>query len=169
MGTERLDSEEYSGREQDDSFAPFATTWHWRGGALAGLVATLVMGVVITLTNQRVLQEAIAGLYGQSGNLLIGWVAHLVHGVLFGVLFAAILTDPSLYRVTERLHVSVLAGVVFGLVLAVVGAGIIMPMWLDVVAPELAVPIPNVTVPLLVWHLLYGVVLGGVFPYLEDL
>jgi hypothetical protein len=29
--------------------------------------------------------------------------------------------------------------------------------------------IPNVTVPLLVWHVVYRVVLGGLFPSLEEL
>lgn len=163
--------EEHGGAEtgQPEAFAAFETTWHWRAGALAGLVATVIMGIAISLTDLATLQEAIAGLYGQSGSLAVGWAAHLVHGVLFGVLFAAILTDPSLYRVSDRVHVSTVAGVVYGLVLAVVGAGIIMPMWLSVVALSEVVPIPNVTMPLLAWHLVYGAVLGLLYPALEDL
>lgn len=163
---------EFGGEEtgpEREPFAAFETTWSWRAGALAGLVATVVMGVTISLTDLATLQEAIAGLYGQSGSLVVGWAAHLVHGVLFGLLFAAVLTDPSLYRVSDRIHVSLVAGVVYGLVLAVVGAGIVMPMWLSAVAYSGVVPVPNVTVPLLVWHLIYGAVLGVVFPYLENL
>jgi ABC-type sulfate transport system permease subunit len=29
--------------------------------------------------------------------------------------------------------------------------------------------VPNVTLPVLVWHLVYGVVLGGIYPFVEDL
>lgn len=148
---------------------PFTGTWAWRGGAVAGLLASVVMGLGITLMNLPTLQATIAGLYGQAGSLLAGWLAHLVHGTLFGVLFAFLLADPGLYRLTERRWKTLAAGVVFGLVLAVVGAGIIMPIWLGVAGFPTPPSIPNVTGPMLLWHLLYGVVLGGVYPLVEEL
>jgi hypothetical protein len=151
-----------------ETTTPFETTWPWRGGGIAGLVATFAMGVAISLMDLSTLQFAIAGLYGQSGNLVSGWVAHLVHGSLFGMLFSLILSDPGLYRLTDWHWKSTLAGVVYGLMLAIVGAGIVMPVWLRVAGFGSPPSVPNVTVPLLVWHLVYGVVLGGVFPFVED-
>lgn len=147
----------------EEPLAAFEYGWKWRVGALAGFVATVMMGLVITVVDLETLRVAIAGLYGQSGTLVVGWLAHLVHGTVFGVLFAAVLTDPSLHRVHESTGESVAAGLVYGLVLAVVGAGIIMPMWLEVVALPSAPPLPNITLPILAWHLVYGAVLGAAF------
>lgn len=127
------------------------------------------MGVAIALTDLATLGVAIAGLYGQEGALLAGWVAHLTHGTLFGVVFAAILSDPGLYRVSEWVWKSVASGVVYGLVLAVVGAGVVMPIWLSAVGFATPPAIPHVTLPLLGWHVLYGLVLGVPFPFVDGL
>jgi hypothetical protein len=62
--------------------------------------------------------------------------------------------------VSEWLWKTVVAGVVFGLVLAVAGAGIVLPIWLGAVGVDVGASIPFVTVPSLLWHTLYGVVLG---------
>lgn len=149
--------------------APFEKGWAWKGGGIAGLVATIAMGAAISSMDLSTLQLAIAGLYGQSGNLITGWFAHLVHGSLFGMLFSLLLSDPGLYRITDWYWKSTLAGVVYGMMLAIVGAGIIMPIWLSVAGFSSPPAVPNVTLPVLVWHLVYGVVLGGVYPLVEDL
>ena len=151
--------------DQDD---PFSSRWDWRSGAISGLLAAVVMGVGITLTQQVTMQVAIAGLYGQSGNLVAGWAAHLFHGTLFGVLFAAILADPGLYHLTDWPRKTVLAGIVYSMVLAVAGAGIVMPMWLELVGVTAPGTILALSGPMLVWHLLYGAVLGVLFPFIED-
>lgn len=147
--------------------APFAATWSPRGGAFAGLVATTVMGIAITLGDLSVVREAIAGLYAMEGSLVVGWVAHLVHGMLFGLLFALVLSDPGLYRVSEWPWKTVLAGVVYGLVLALAGAGVVMPIWLGVVGFADPPAVPHVTAPLVAWHLLYGAVLGATFALVD--
>ncbi|QAU11453.1 histidine kinase [Halorubrum sp. BOL3-1] len=151
----------------EDAIWPFGTDWAWRGGAIAGLGATVVMGIAIMAIDLAVLQEAIASLYGMQGNLVAGWIAHLVHGALFGALFALVLSDPGLHRLTEWRWKALVAGVVFALMLAVFGAGIIMPIWLRVAGFPTPPPIPNVTTPLLLWHLVYGIVLGALFPTVE--
>lgn len=151
-----------------ETLARFEVQPAWKGGAVAGLVATIVMGIVIVLTDLTTLRGAIAGLYGLQGNLVAGWGAHLVHGTLFGMLFAIILADPGLYRLTDWHWKTVVAGVVYGLVLSIVGAGIIMPIWLGVVGFPAPPSLLNVTVPTLTWHLIYGLVLGGIFPFLDD-
>lgn len=146
---------------------PFSTRWDWRSGAISGLLAAVVMGVAITVTRQATMQVAIAGLYGQAGNLLVGWAAHLVHGTLFGMLFALVLAEPGLYHLTDWPWKTTVAGIVYGVVLAVGAAGIVMPMWLGLLggAPQ---AIPALSAPMLVWHLLYGTALGALFPFVED-
>jgi len=151
--------------EQSD---PFSSRWDWRSGAISGLLAAVVMGVGITVAQQATMQVAIAGLYGQAGNLLVGWLAHVVHGTLFGILFALVLAEPGLYHLTDWPWKTALAGIVYGIVLAVGGAGIVMPMWLEVLGTASPEPIPVLSVPMLIWHLLYGAVLGTVFPFVED-
>lgn len=142
----------------------FESRWDWQGGALAGVLATAVMGVAITVTNQPTLQVAIAGLYGQSGSLIAGWAAHLLHGTIFGSLFTLILAEPILYRLTDWYWKTILAGIVYSQILAIAGAGIIMPIWLGMVGFPVPVSIPNVTMPMLLWHLIYGVTLGAFYP-----
>lgn len=151
--------------EQHD---PFTARWTWKGGMAAGFVATLVMGVTIGVMQLETLRLAIAGLYGSPGSLAVGWVAHLIHGTVFGAIFAGILTDPGLYGLTRWRWKTLVAGVVFGLVLAIVGAGIIMPIWLGFVGFPTPPSIPNVTLPILGWHLVYGTVLGLVYPFVDD-
>lgn len=152
--------------ESQEAFAiraPLESKIHWVHGAVAGLVAAVAMGIAITLVDASVLGEAISGMYGFEGSLVAGWVAHLLHGTLFGVIFAVILSDPILYRVSEWTWKTILAGAVFGLVLALAGAGLIMPVWLAAAGVESSTSIPNVSVPLVLYHLLYGLVLGAVF------
>jgi len=155
--------------ERTELPAAFDGSWAWRGGAVAGAIATVAMGVAISLMDLELLRVAIAGLYGLEGSLAAGWIAHLVHGIIFGLIFAAFLSDPALYRVEETLWKSVVAGVVYGVVLTVVGAGLIMPMWLSAVGFQTPPSMPNVTLPSLVWHLVYGTVLGLLFPFVRDL
>jgi hypothetical protein len=141
----------------------------WKGGAVAGFVAAVVMGVALTVIDAGIVSGSIAGLYGASGSLSVGWAAHLLHGTLFGTVFAVILADPGVSRVRATRWKVVVAGVVYGLVLAVAGAGIIMPMWLAAIGFPTPPSLPHVTATLLVWHAVYGAVLGGLFPSLDGL
>lgn len=160
-------SDDIASAAEIESRLPFERRFAWQEGAIAGLVATVAMGVAITVMDLETLRQSIAGLYGQEGSLVIGWIAHVIHGSLFGILFAAILTEPGAYRVTNSVTKTLVAGLVYGLVLVVVAAGIVMPIWLGVVGLAEGVSIPSVTVSSIVWHLLYGAVLGAVFPLLE--
>lgn len=155
--------------EPSEAVSPFEARWAWKGGALAGLIATVMMGLAISAVELSTLRIAIAGLYGFEGNLVVGWVAHLAHGTLFGIIFAGVMADPGLHGVSNWVWKTVIAGVVYGLVLAILGAGIIMPIWLGVAGFPTPPSIPNVTVPLLIWHGIYGVVLGSLFPFVADM
>jgi len=139
------------------------------GGAGAGFVSAIAMGLAFTVLEPALLVEFIPGLYGFAGSLVVGWVAHLAHGVLFGLVFAIVMDDPSLVGVSGRVWTSVVAGVVFGIVLAVVGMGVVMPMWSRAVGLSLSLEVPFVTGPLLVGHVVFGAVLGAIFPFVDRL
>lgn len=156
------------GREVED-LEPFEEHFRWKGGAGAGTLAAVAMGLAITALEPGLLRDSIAGLYGRPGNLAVGWTAHVLHGLVFGVAFASLLADPSLVRVSDSLPKSAGLGVAFGVVLGVVGMGIIMPMWLSAVGLSSAPQAPFVTPSMLGWHLLFGAVLGVLFPYLEGI
>lgn len=156
------------GREQN-GLEPFEEHFEWKGGASAGFVAAVAMGVAMTVLAPGLLRESIAGLYGSPGSLAVGWGAHLFHGVLFGLAFAALQADPSLVRVSDSLTLSAVVGVVYGLFLGIVGMGIVMPMWLSAGGLTAAPDLPFVTTSMLTWHVLFGGVLGLLFPYLEGL
>ncbi len=137
----------------------------WTAGALAGAIATIAMGLVMVVTDVATLQLAIAALYAQEG-FLAGWTAHVAHGTLFGLIFAAFFADPTLESIPQSYWRSGIAGLVYGTILAVVGAGLIMPMWLNAMGFASPPSIPNVTVPALLWHFVYGTVLGVLYPAL---
>lgn len=48
-------------------------------------------------------------------------------------------------------------------------AALLLPVWLSAVGFPTAPPFPNVALPSLLWHLVYGVVLGAVFASVRDL
>lgn len=150
-----------------EAFEPFEEHFTWLGGAAAGVVATVVMGLGMWLVEPALLVEYIPGLYGFGGSLAVGWLVHLFHGALFGLAFAVVMADPSLVGVTARVWKSVVAGVVFGIVLAVVGMGVIMPMWSSAMGIAGVATVPFVTGTLLAWHVLFGAVLGGLFAVVD--
>lgn len=141
----------------------FSSQFDWQSGAVAGAVAAAVMAVVISVADLPLLRDAIAGLYLLEGSLVAGVLVHIVHGTLFGVIFAALLSDPGLHGITQWRWKCTVAGIVYGFVLAVAGAGIIMPIWLNAVGASGPQQIPNVTIPSLAWHVVYGTVLGLAF------
>lgn len=152
----------------DEQVDPFESEWSIRGGAVAGLAATVVMGLVIMATDVETLSVGIAGLYGLGGSLVAGWAAHLIHGTLFGVLFAMILADPGLHGLTRYRWKTLVVGLAFGLLLAVIGAGIVMPIWLWAVGATPQPSIPHVTMTTLGWHVVYGLALALLFPVFES-
>lgn len=146
---------------------PFEEHIGWRGGLGAGLVAAVAMGAGITLVDPGLLSDRIAGLYGVRGSLAAGWLAHLTHGAIFGLVFAVVVADPSLANLGHRYPGSIVAGLVYGVLLAVIGMGMIMPMWLQAIGLAGAPSIPFVDASLLAWHLVFGAVLGVAFPLLD--
>lgn len=137
----------------------------WQAGVLGGLLGGAVMGIVWSFQNPAILDAAIPALYGLSGGLA-GWVVHMVHSAVFGVVFAYLMTRRSLRRYGEREASATGAGIVYGVLVWIVAAGIVMPYWLDAVGFAGAPPLPNLTILGLVTHVLYGLFLGAAYPAL---
>jgi hypothetical protein len=138
----------------------------WKGGVVAGLAGGAVMGVMLSVVMTPVIQVAIPSMYGLSGGLA-GWVVHLSHSAVLGLGFVALAAAvPGATRSTLR---SAAFGAGYGVVLWVLLAVLVMPIWLSAVGSPANPPLPNVNLQSLVGHLAYGVVLGVVFPRLESL
>jgi hypothetical protein len=135
----------------------------WVSGLIAGTLGGALMAVWLTVASPPTIARAIPGLYGLSGPIA-GWAFHLTHGAVFGTMFAALALGTGSRPTVVGL------GLGFALVLWFVGAGTIMPIWLQSVgfpgASELTVP--NLRVPILVAHLVYGAVVGLTLPVLTD-
>jgi hypothetical protein len=127
-----------------------------RYAALAGLGAGVVMGGLLQVLTGGI--TVIGALYGGQ-SLAVGWVAHLFHSVLFSAVLIGALQRSELERVLGTPHEALGLGVGYGALLWVVGAGLVMPAWLNAVG--IVTPIPNLRFPSLAVHLIWGGALGA--------
>lgn len=140
----------------------------WVAGGISGLIAGVVMGAMLQTMMTPVITTAIPALYGANG-LVAGWVAHLFHSVVFGLIFAAaVVAVPSLSAYADRVPTSAGLGIAYGVLVWIVAAAIVMPIWLSAVGFPGAPPLPNVNPMSLVGHVVFGVVLGGLFPVVRN-
>jgi uncharacterized membrane protein YagU involved in acid resistance len=136
----------------------------WKGGAVAGLLGGVAMDAMLTAQMTPVIEVAIPSMYGLEG-LAAGWAAHLFHSVVLGVVFAVVASGLGYADSVGR---SAGLGVAYGVVLWVLLAALVMPIWLGAVGSPANPPFPNFNPQSLVGHVVYGLVLGVVFPYVRD-
>lgn len=129
----------------------------WSAAVAGGLVAGLGMGLIMDFVMGAM--PLIGALYGQP-TAMAGWAAHLFHSGVFALLFAVVVANTR-YG-TYGFAGIVGLGVVYGILLELVAAGVVLPVWANAVgAAELPVPF---IVPIgFVTHVVYGVLLGVVF------
>lgn len=131
----------------------------WVSGAVGGLVGGIIFGLVIQFVMD--IMPVIGALYGLE-SLAVGWIAHLFHSVVFGLVYAAVVGTPRLSQYASKESTGAALGAAYGVVLWFVAAGLVMPVWMD--AMGLSAPsIPNLGVMSLAGHLVYGVLLGAIF------
>ena len=131
----------------------------WGGAVAGGLVAGVAMGLIMHFVMGAM--PLIGALYGQP-TVVAGWLAHLFHSVVFGLLFAAVITGTSLRE--YGIYGMIGFGAIYGVILEIVAAGIVLPVWANAVgAGGGGLPVPFIILPGFVTHILYGVVLGAVF------
>jgi signal transduction histidine kinase len=123
----------------------------------ASLAGGLAMGLVMQGLTGFV--PVIGALYGVDDRL-VGWISHEFHSVVFGLVYAAILsTLPHRYTSDTGRCVAIAVG--FSLLLWAVAAGVVMPLWLHLVGLEAR--LPNLTPASFAGHLAWGVTLGVLY------
>lgn len=140
------------------------TMKNWDKGLLAGLAATVVLSVLMVLKSVVGLLPAVNAIemltqlgathFGMPESAAVGWIAHFVIGVvLWGLVFAGTYeTWPSSPPIK---------GAVFSFMVWLLMMSMFMPM---AGAGFFATNIgPGAAIATLVLHLIFGVVLGGVF------
>jgi hypothetical protein len=136
-------------------------TGNWRAGVGGGIAGAVAMGALVLAMNPPTLAVAIPSLYGLAPppDPGLGLAVHISHGAVLGVAFAAIVGAADV----DGLGKTVAYGVGWGVATWVVLAGLLMPLWLSAVGSPANPPFPNFAVPSLLWHAVYGLVLGGVY------
>lgn len=132
----------------------------WVAGAVGGIVGGVGFGILLQFVMG--IMPVIGALYGVE-SLLAGWIAHLFNSLVFGLVYAGLAATPRFAAWARDVGRGAGLGAAYGVVLWIVAAGIVMPIWLDVVGFASPPPLPNLTVMGLIGHLVYGVLLGVVF------
>lgn len=139
----------------------------WIAGGLGGIVGGVVFGLMIQRMMRPILAGAIPALWGLSG-LPAGWLVHLVNSVVLGLVFVGVVEALDLEGYASDLRIGWALGGAWGFVLWIVGASLIMPVWLSAVGFPQAPPFPNVNPMTIPGHLVYGVLLGLVYSFVRS-
>jgi uncharacterized membrane protein YagU involved in acid resistance len=129
---------------------------------VAALVAGATMGVVMGYLSGVV--PVIGALYGLT-DPVVGWITHSFHSVVFGLVYAGILTAAPA-RYADRLGGALAVALAWATLLWAVAAGVVMPLWLRVLGID--APLPQLTVASLAGHLVWGGTLAAVYCPLRD-
>jgi len=134
---------------------------NWAAGVIGGIAGALAMGALVAVMNTATVAVAIPSLYtlAPPANPGVGLFVHVSHGAVLGVVFAGIVGALDLDATVEQVG----AGVGWGIATWVLLAALVMPVWLSVVGSPASPPLPNFAPPSLLWHGVYGLVLGGVY------
>lgn len=138
----------------------------WPAAIIGGLIASVIMGGMLLMKMRGVLAMAIPAMYGIEGPaLLVGFGLHLFHGAVLALGFAAL--AHVVPGVVDSIGKSLVAGVGYGILVWVVAAAIVMPIWLSTAGFPQAPPLPNFNPMSLIAHIVYGAVLGSVVAVLR--
>lgn len=129
-----------------------------RTAVVAGLGAGIAMGLVLQVLSGQM--AVIGGLYAIPTRT-VGWITHLFHSVVFATLFAAVVSRYRGPVTRTTLRDIAVVGVAYSLLLWVVAGGVVMGIWLNLLG--IPSPIPDLGLPGLVGHLVWGIVLVGSF------
>jgi hypothetical protein len=152
--------------EQATVHSTKVSTGNWKAGVVGGVAGALVMGALMFAMNTPTLAVAIPSLYALAPppNPGVGLVVHLSHGAVLGVVFAGLVGAFDLDAPGALLGL----GLGWGVVTWVVLAALLMPLWLSVAGSPASPPFPNFAIPSFLWHVVYGLVLGGVYAAVTD-
>ena len=123
------------------------------------LGASLLAGVPYGIVSEQLGGSVAAiGVFYGIEDPLVGWLTHEFHSAVFGFVFAGIVSfAPARYR--DSLPAYVAIGLGWGFVLWLGAAGVIAPLWLNLLG--IPAPLPAFSLEILVSHLVWGVTLGA--------
>lgn len=142
----------------------------WGGGIVGGLVGGIGMGIVLHLGANQI---HLFGTFVDRPTVIGGWAVHLTFSVLFGMVFAAVVSSRPFDDVTATFPDCVGLGFVYGALLGLFSGGFLLPLALNRIGastyPVPFLPLPGIASELLfaslvaIAHLVYGLCLGAVY------
>ena len=139
-------------------------------GVLAGVFAGVIFGVMMQMMStstpegMRVPMMAMVAKVVGSSSLVVGWIYHLFNSAVIGGIFGWLLGRSS-----ESYKQGISWGAAYGVVWWVLGGLVLMPLFLGMstFAPLTMESMRPVAMGSLIGHLLYGLILGAGFVWLE--
>lgn len=143
-----------------------AQTINWKAGVVGGIAGGIAMGALMLVMNDAVIAVAIPSLYSLAPppNIPVGMAVHVFHGAVLGLVFAGVASALE----SDSKGKIIGLGIAWGVVIWIALAALLMPVWLSAVGSPASPPFPNFAPPSLLWHVVYGLVLGGVYVAVED-
>lgn len=136
--------------------SPGLDTSRLQRAGIAGLVSGVGMGLVLQLMSGEM--AVIGGLYDVP-SVTVGWITHLFHSVVFATLFGAVAYRLRPTNAGPWARDIALLAMTYSVLLWVVAGGVVMGVWLNAVG--IPSPVPNLGLPGLVGHLVWGLTLGA--------
>lgn len=144
------------------------------GGAVSGVVGSLFFGALLWMVDSDIVTKAIPAIYGLDPSGAVGWIFHLLHGLVLGIVFGFLVTRKPIFgTLTADVETGFLAAIGPGVRLAATGVVFGLVVWtvLPVFAQSILTAVsgggdpgfPVVAFESLVGHLLYGLLLGALF------
>ena len=142
-----------------------------RNGIASGLVGGVVFGIMMQMMNAptpeggQMPMMAMVAKVVRSDSIAVGWLYHLFNSAVIGAIFGWLLGSRS-----HSFGAGLGWGAVYGFVWWILGALILMPIFLGMppFAPVQMEPMQPVAMGSLAGHLIYGVILGGGFAMLKQ-
>lgn len=126
-------------------------------GALAGIVGGVVFGILMAMMDMLPMVGMLIGV----DNAVVGFGVHLVNSVVIGAVFGLLFSG-----IADKIGPVLAVGVVYGVAWWVLGALLIMPLWLSVTADpmmrDLVFVIEKDQWLSLMGHVIFGLVTAAV-------
>jgi uncharacterized membrane protein YagU involved in acid resistance len=121
-------------------------------GILGGIAGGVVFGIMMGLMDML---PMVGMLIGQE-NAVVGFIVHIIISIIFGAVYGLVGS-----RLPEGWGINIGAGVVYGVILWVVGALVLMPLMLGMNEMVFAIGQPQIMS--LIGHVIFGVILAAVY------
>jgi len=121
-------------------------------GVVGGVAGGLLFGAMMHMGGMIGMVAMLAG----SASVAVGWIVHLLISVAFGLVYALVL-GPA----TRSVGHGAVLGILYGGVTWVLGALVVMPVWLGM--SDMVFAVGPDQIMSLVGHVMFGAALGVVY------